>query len=127
MGTESRNRKVAACGIYCGGCNDYLAYLENDDELRKKVALEVKKDTTTDVPWRKVGCQGCWGDIHNPWTASLECKIRQCVEKKGFATCASCAAFPCETFSRQFDENSNPRKNIDRIKEVGLDTWSKEN
>jgi len=27
---------VGACGGYCGGCTDYLAYINNDEKLKRK-------------------------------------------------------------------------------------------
>ncbi len=124
---EIDNRKlVGACGNYCGKCNDYISYLTRDSELQKKVAEEIKLQCGMDILPDKIGCLGCWGDIHNAWSASLECKIRQCVLGKSILTCAECNDFPCKIYTEQFDIHSRQAKNIERIRKIGIDRWLNE-
>ena len=118
-----RRREVGACGHYCGGCLDYRALAENDDDLRRQVASAIKREMNRDIPLDQIGCEGCWGNVHNAWTASLQCKVRQCVETKGFATCADCHGFPCAAHIKQFGEDSHYAKNVRAIQHDGLDVW----
>ncbi|MEW6355972.1 MAG: DUF3795 domain-containing protein [Planctomycetota bacterium] len=118
-----RRTEVGACGHYCAGCLDYRSLAENDDNLRRQVAATIKKEMNRDVPLDQVGCEGCWGNIHNAWTASLQCEIRQCVKAKGFATCADCRDFPCAVYLKQFAENSDYAKNIRAIQRDTLGIW----
>ncbi len=118
-----RRTEVGACGNHCGGCLDFRALVENDDALRNEAASNIKKELDEDVSLEQVRCEGCWCSIHNAWSASLECKIRQCVEAKGFTACSECNDFACSIYLRQFPEDSDQMKNIRAIKRVGMETW----
>lgn len=118
-----RRKKVGACGNHCAGCQDFLVLIKNDDSLRQQVATNLTKEIGHEVSPEEVGCEGCWGRIHSSLVASLDCAIRQCVEAKGFATCAECSAFPCPTYLQQFSEDSHYVKNIRAIQKDGLDNW----
>lgn len=118
-----RRKEAAACGNFCAGCLDYRVLAENDDALRKHVAVAISKELGQDILPGQVGCEGCWGSRHTPWAASPQCRIRQCVDIKGFATCAECTAFPCQTYSRQFASDSECAANIRAIRKFGLAAW----
>ena len=65
MISESKKTLIAACGCgYCGNCDDYLSYINNDKELKAKVASHIKKQLNIDIKPEQVGCLGCWGEIH---------------------------------------------------------------
>ena len=119
----ARRNKVAPCGNYCAECPDFRVFVENDDALRRQVASDLTKEVGRDILPEEVGCEGCWGAIHSYFAASLKCEIRQCVETKGFATCAECDDYPCAVFSSQFADDSKCANNIRAIKKIGLDTW----
>lgn len=40
---HSEKALVGACGGYCWGCADYLAYINNDEKLKRKLAEEFSK------------------------------------------------------------------------------------
>lgn len=123
---ESETSLVAAYGIYCGHCGDYLAHVNDDEDLRKKVAAEICQQLNIDVTPEQVGCLGCWGEIHTQWAASLGCQVRRCAEQRGLLSCALCDEFPCEELDRQIGQDSQSRGNLYRIREVGLDAWLNE-
>ncbi len=118
-----RRTDVAPCGSYCAGCLHYLALVRHDGALLINVAAAIKKKTDTVVSLDQVGCEGCWGTIHHPWSASLTCRIRRCVSSSGFATCAECQDFSCDLYLRQFDEDSEQARNIRAIRAQGVDAW----
>ncbi|MBN1342579.1 MAG: DUF3795 domain-containing protein [Phycisphaerae bacterium] len=118
-----RRTEIAPCGNHCAACQDFRVLVTNDDTLRKQVAANLTQETGRTIQPQDVGCEGCWGGIHNPLCASLECKIRQCADAKGLATCADCTDFPCPTYLVQFPEGSHCPTNIRAIKNTGLDTW----
>ena len=37
---------VGTCGGYCEGCTDYLAYSNNDEKLKRKLAEEFPNNMT---------------------------------------------------------------------------------
>lgn len=117
---------IKACGGYCGNCPDYLAYINNDEVLKKQLAEQFSEELDMDIKPEAVGCLGCHGTIHKPWCAS--CYILQCTEEKGVLTCAFCDEFLCEKSERYYQEQkeSEGRAHILRQREVGLENWLEE-
>ena len=127
---QSERALVAACGGYCGGCLDYLVYISNDDELKKKLAEEISKDLGMDLKPEDIGCLGCHGSIHKPWCAS--CSLQRCTEEKAILSCAFCDEYPCQKVGEFHDraekkgkssENIARRRHILRQREIGLEKW----
>ncbi len=62
----------------------------------------------------------------------ISCKLYNCcVKKNGLETCAACSDFPCEKYDKFFDGDSFISHrvclpNIERIKQVGLTKWLRE-
>ncbi len=93
---------VARCGLYCGACKRYL----------------------------KDKCPGCAGNDKATW-----CKIRSCTATNGWSSCAECTLMPLES-CKEFNSfmakmfglifRSNRAGCIERIKEVGLDSFASE-
>lgn len=123
---QSEKALIKACGGHCGGCLDYLAYIKNDEELKKQLAEEFSKELGMDIKPKDVGCLGCHGTIHKPWCAS--CSIQRCTEEKGILTCAFCDQFPCEELEKYYKERkeSEGRAHLRRQREIGLEKWLEE-
>lgn len=119
----TRRTEVGPCGNFCGGCPDFRVLKEGDDAFRRQVAANLTQEVGRPVSPEEVGCEGCWGGIHNALAASLECRIRQCADGKGFATCAECGDFPCVVYLKQFQEVGGCHQNIRAIQAAGLDQW----
>jgi len=123
---ESERSLIGACGVYCGACGDYLAYVNDDKELRRKAAAEINRQLNMNLAPEEVRCLGCWGEIHTAWAASLRCDVRRCAEEKRMLSCALCDRFPCEKLDRRVDKKNKHMGNLSRIKEIGLDAWLNE-
>jgi len=89
--SQSKKALVGACGGYCGGCTDYLAYINKDEKLKRKIAGEFSKQFDMDINPEDSGCLECHGSIHKPWCTS--CSIRGCAEERGMLTCHFVTAF----------------------------------
>jgi hypothetical protein len=120
---QSEKALVATCGGYCGGCPFcYLAYINNDEKLKK--VRELSKQFSMDIKPDDIGCLGCHGSIRSRWCAS--CSIRQCTEEKGILTCAFCDEFPCEKLKEYYEEDKcgdKSRAHMLMQKEIGLEKW----
>jgi len=46
---QSEKALIAACGGYRGGCTDYLAYINNDEKLKRKLTEEFSKQFNMDI------------------------------------------------------------------------------
>ena len=121
---ESEKKLIAPCGIYCGQCNDYLAYAKGDPEAMTKAIAEISKVLHRNVSPDEVRCLGCWGEVHTAHSACIGCEVRRCAEGKGILTCAVCDEFLCEKLDRRIRKNDKKqRDNLYRIREVGLEAW----
>ncbi|MBN2711851.1 MAG: DUF3795 domain-containing protein [Planctomycetes bacterium] len=122
MGNEKQgDPRIAPCGNYCGGCNDYLVRKSDDLERKKKVASDISEQLGIKLSPEEAGCEGCWGGIHEVWAANPACAVRRCVDGKGFSSCADCVDFPCHDYTGLFPEDSDPFINIIQIRERGAD------
>ena len=69
---------IAFCGLDCESCEARKATVENDSELRKKVAAEWSKLNGVEITSEMINCDGCRLDGRKtPFCDSL-CPIRQC-------------------------------------------------
>ncbi len=91
------------CGFYCNRCP---AYKDNSatEEGRRRGSELWKKYFGLDFKPDIVRCEGC--QSAEPWkTGNMlpdrRCHIRACAVYNGVPTCAHCASFPCEEYSKQ--------------------------
>ncbi len=84
------NEFIAYCGLDCEKCEARIATVNNDNELRKKVAAEWTELNHVEITPEMINCSGCRVDgVKTPFCDSL-CQIRQCCLSKKFETCGSC-------------------------------------
>jgi hypothetical protein len=102
MNLVEEKNLAGCCGIYCGLCPRYQSTAKS----------------------RSPGCKVL--------SLTISCKLYNCcVKKKGLTTCAECADFPCDKYAGFFEWDSFVshgvcRPNLERIREVGLETWLQE-
>lgn len=81
---DPAGRAVAVCGLYCGACPLWRAHHDGDESFMPPAGAMPGGDT----------CDGCRSDRRSKYC--LHCTFRDCATEKGLATCADCAAMPCE-------------------------------
>jgi len=138
---------IAPCGINCRLCPDYEHFPYGFSELSSRLFLLIKrfsysieiarkegKFSTDDfincLKWfseQKNTCNGCLetpSQSDSPLLPGCDpnCPIRKCANEKNVQLCAFCEHFPCEHSS--YSERG--LSNLERIKEVGLERWLKE-
>ena len=104
---------IAYCGLDCGTCEARLATINNDDELRKKVAISWSELNGAEITPAMINCVGC--RLKGPKTPFCEsmCPIRQCASGKGFGTCGDCGEMEtCEKLAMIISNNENARNNL---------------
>ena len=78
---KKMNKFTAYCGLNCETCEARLATVNNDNELRKKVAAEWSKFNQVEILPEMINCEGCRMDgVKTPFCDSL-CEIRKCAIK----------------------------------------------
>lgn len=85
------NKFIAYCGLDCEKCEARIATVNNDNELRKKVAAEWTELNQVEITPEMINCSGCRVDgVKTPFCDSL-CEIRQCGLSKKIETCGGCS------------------------------------
>ena len=107
------NKYIAYCGLDCKECEAYKATVNDDDELRIKVAKEWSELNNADITPQMINCQGCRLDgAKTPFCDKL-CPIRQCAMKRGADTCGSCPEMEnCDDLAMIINNNPEARKNL---------------
>jgi len=109
------SKLLAPCGIDCQICDAYIATQNNDLELKQKLADNYKQHFNKEMPLGHFDCDGCPSEGKKIGFCDT-CGIRICAYGKGFATCAECSEFPCETGSFIWTKNSVSKANLEEIR-----------
>ncbi len=120
------NKKlVGVCGLYCGGCDNYLAFTNEGKHL-----LESEKFRNKDL--EKLKCEGC--NSGHQSEHCFQCKMRLCAEEKNILHCSKCDNYPCDELKNFKSEAENwpgaiHRKhifnNLEEINKSGETEWLK--
>lgn len=104
---------IAFCGLDCESCEARKATVENDSELREKVAAEWSKLNGVEITAEMINCDGCRIDGRKtPFCDSL-CPIRQCALDKKVSTCGDCAEMEkCEKVAMIHKNNQCAKNNL---------------
>ena len=81
---------IAFCGLDCESCEARKATVENNSELRKKVAAEWAKLNGVEITAEMLNCDGCRIDGRKTLFCDSLCPIRQCALGKKVETCGDC-------------------------------------
>ncbi len=107
------NKYIAYCGLDCEKCEARLATVNNDDELRIKVAKEWSELNKVEITKEMINCTGCRIDgAKTPFCDSM-CEIRKCAKNKNFETCGDCDnLMSCEKVKMIIGNNEEALKNL---------------
>ncbi|MHA1783767.1 MAG: DUF3795 domain-containing protein [Candidatus Helarchaeota archaeon] len=110
---------IAPCGIYCGVCPYLIAYKNENDELKRKLAKNIG------IKAEKIVCEGCRSDY--PFFFCRSCKIKMCVINKQIESCALCDEFPCKLVENYPYKPfiKNVKWDVNCRKKIGKDAWIK--
>ena len=82
---------IASCGLDCEKCEARIATLNDDNNLRLKVAKEWGEMNQMEFQPEWINCEGCRTDGCKTYYCSEVCKIRRRVKEKDYNTCGNCA------------------------------------
>ena len=105
---------IACCGLDCETCDARVATLNNDNALREKTAKLWSGLNEVPITPDMINCLGCRTEgVKTPFCDKL-CPIRQCVFKKGLATCGDCPDIKgCKLVEMIISNNSDALKNLE--------------
>lgn len=104
---------IAYCGLDCEKCDARTATLNDDNELREKVAKLWTELNGVEITPEMINCEGCRVDgVKTPYCDFL-CPIRQCALAKKYATCGVCAEMEkCEKVAMIIGNNPEAKENL---------------
>ena len=103
---------IAYCGLNCEACDARIATINDDDELREKVAKKWSELNDVEITAEMINCVGCRIDgVKTPYCESL-CPIRQCAMGR-FKTCGDCDKLKtCEKVGMIIKSNSEALRHL---------------
>ena len=104
------------CGLDCEKCEARIATINDDNELREKLAKHWSELNNVEISPEMINCLGCRVEgVKTPFCESM-CPIRQCALKKSFKTCADCNELKkCEKLEMIFSNNDEALKNLEKL------------
>jgi len=104
---------IAYCGLDCETCEARIATINNDEELRLKVAKHWSELNGIEITPEMIHCTGCRiAGVKTPYSDTL-CPIRQCAKAKNLETCGKCAQMDaCEKLGMITRNNEQARLNL---------------
>jgi hypothetical protein len=116
--TTMPERLDAPCGLYCGGCDAYLATIRGTQEALAAACGRTPEEVT---------CRGCRSDRRAVYCKS--CEIRDCIRRRGLDHCGLCPEFPCEkliAFRDSVAHHALVLRNLRRRRVIGVEAWLRE-
>lgn len=104
---------IAYCGLDCEVCEARIATINDDDDLRIKVAKEWSELNKAEITPEMINCTGCRIEgVKTPFCDSL-CQIRQCALRKAVRTCGDCSEMDtCEKLQMITGNNEEALKRL---------------
>lgn len=118
--TFKKTALAGRCGIYCGACefNKAISHPEIKPALSKAI----------NVPEKDIHCTGC-GDL-DVKSYGKGCKTAKCCDDHNVEYCFDCSQYPCADLKAMatdpYPHHHNVLIDLDRINDVGVETWLKE-
>ena len=108
------------CGLYCGACPVITSMQAGK--------LEEFAESTEKYTAEQLECYGC--KITQAAEIEDRCAILDCAEEKEIESCHECDEYPCDRL-KTFQGDQHPHhsaifKNLERIKEIGIEPWFSE-
>ncbi len=108
---------AAVCGLPCDACSIFIGSHEDPARL---AALAARMGWNPE----EAHCDGCRSAKRTPYCRA--CGLYRCAERRGYAFCSECGEYPCadlEAFHRERPHRAEIRENLQRIGEIGADSW----
>ena len=104
---------IAYCGLDCEACEARIATVNNDDNLRNKVAKEWTELNGVDITPEMINCVGCRiPGVKTPYCDAM-CPIKKCAEEKAFKTCGDCSDLEkCEKVNMIIGNNEDAHNRL---------------
>ena len=116
----NKNDYIAYCGLDCKSCEAYIATVNDDDALRKKIAAQWSELSGVEIVPEMINCEGCRLDGRKTVFCESLCPIRQCALGRGVTSCAGCAEMDgCEKLTMVTENSDTALENLKAYSEEG--------
>ncbi|MGN1373501.1 MAG: DUF3795 domain-containing protein [Candidatus Coproplasma sp.] len=104
---------IACCGLDCSACDARKATVDDDNELRERVAKLWSELNGVTITAEMINCVGCRAEgVKTPFCQSL-CPIRKCVLGRGYSTCGDCIEMDgCQTVAMVHSTNAEAKERL---------------
>ncbi len=106
---------IGSCGLVCSECSAYLAYINDDDDLRQKTSAEWSKMYGAEIPPEAINCTGCRLEGVKI-SHCAECPVRLCAIEKEVDTCADCELYSCSTLDKFVEYIPQARQKLEELR-----------
>ena len=106
-------KMIGCCGLNCGECPARMAYLTNDDDLRKKTAEEWSELYESQITPEDINCTGCMEEGVKFPHCEQGCEIRKCALARGVSSCGACSEFACDKIEEFFTFVPEAKNNLE--------------
>ena len=104
---------IAFCGLDCEACEARIATINNDNELRIKVAKEWSEMNGVEITSAMIECAGCRAEGPKSTYCESLCPVRQCALSKKVGTCGDCRDIKsCEIIAPILNYSKEARHNL---------------
>ena len=104
---------IAYCGLDCETCEARTATVNNDDELRRRVAELWSRLNGAEITPEMIRCEGCRFDGVKSLFCDSLCRIRPCAQGRGLEHCGLCAEMEsCEKLAMITGDNAQALENL---------------
>lgn len=108
-------KKISHCGLLCTDCDAYKATVNNDQLLRKKIAVQWSEMYQAEMKEEDIHCLGCKSDTHIAYCNI--CKVRTCSTGKTFDNCSQCDSFGCDNLQEIFSHAPEAKERLLKLRE----------
>lgn len=87
------------CGLDCSDCPCFLAWKNNNNDLRTKTAQRWSQEMNLpNLKAEDINCTGCLSDQEPHFSHCLQCPVRLCGQKRKIKNCGLCSDYSaCQT------------------------------
>ena len=104
---------IAFCGLDCEKCEARIATINDDNNLRKKVADKWSKLNNIEILPEHINCLGCRGEGPKTYYCSDLCEIRKCAMSKKLESCGKCAEInSCKNVGALLENSDEAKQNL---------------
>lgn len=109
--------QLGYCGQDCETCLARTATAAGDEALLIEAAAEWLRRYGIKFSLDEMRCEGCGSGRRGG--CCFECPVRNCCREKGFATCAECPSYACESLEKIFKIAPAARRRLDSLRSAG--------